>query len=447
MAVTDSHRQRSLKRYQTLTPYAPLAGLALVCLLLPHTVMADEPTLTSAAKELLNSVVTVRVPVAGNTANKEEPRVIVCSGVIVDPHWVVTPVFAGADSQVRLTLPGGRQVTGRVRVLDEYSGLAMVRLDEPVMHSLRLAAKLAPVGSWVLSAAGWGVERPVVSLGIVSALNRTDPGLGYPPLLQCDLRAATTSSGAAVVNDSGELLGIVVAAGKATDQGWTFAVPVAHVARLLRVAQRTSADDSLTILKRRRPEVGMVLDGQQDAVRVSRITPNGPADQAGVHVGDRVVAVNGVHIRSVYQAVRPVVVLQPGDRIVLTVERDGISRDIPVVLGGGVEIPRGRLVDVTRFIQPKVEFSQRDWELAQLKKAPNVRELNADAPHLTEQARQAEAQALLEKSLVRYQQALRAMQEQLKKSESQRKALEKEIDSLRRDFEALKRQANIPPNR
>ncbi len=387
---------------------------------------AELPDLESAAQRLIGGVVTVRVPVPGT--EDRGARVVVCSGAIVGPSWVVTPVFAGADSRVKITLPQGRQVEGTIRVLDEYSGLALVGLADEVEGALPLAEDLPAVGAWVLSAAGWGAEKPVVSLGIVSGHDRTDPGLAYPPLLQCDMRAARTSSGAAVVNRKGAMVGVVVVTGTDQATGFTFAVPVDHVRRLLRIARERRNVQGIVVLKRRRPEVGMVLDGQQGEVRVARVTAGSPADRAGIQVGDRVLAVNGVHIRSVYQAIRPVLIRQPGDRVVFTLERGGEQREVAVVLGGGVEVPRGRWNDIAQFVRPKIEWKQVDVARgirARRKVDPAVAASSPDSD--TEVARR---QALLEKSLERYQAALKALQERLQKSEAERKELQRQVREL-----------------
>ncbi len=404
---------------------------------------AQLPNLEPAAKQLLGSVVTVRVRFTGEraagkpAAGENQSRIVVCSGVVVDREWVVAPVFAGADSNVRITLSSGMQAAGRVRLIDEYSGLAMIRLDTAVDQPLSLATTIPPVGGWVLSAAAWGAEKPVISLGIISGHDRTDPGLSYPPLLQCDLRAAKTSGGAAVVDRKGALVGVVVVTGTDQEAGFSFAVPVDHVRRLLRVVKASKPATAIVVLKRRRPEVGMVLDGQRDAVHVVRVTPGSPAGRAGIVIGDRVIAVNGVHIRSVYQAVRPVLVRQPGDVVTFTIERKGTAREVSVTLGGGVELPRGRLGEIAQFVQPKVELRQSDLPIAKQIRPGGVQEVAAgeqDLPTIESQQL-----ALLEKSLRRYQAALRAMQERLKQSENERQELQQQVDSLVQQFQSLKK--------
>ncbi|MCH5374509.1 MAG: S1C family serine protease, partial [Planctomycetes bacterium] len=123
-----------------------------------------------------------------------------------------------------------------LRVLDEYTGLALLETDRAMPGTITCTDALPPIGSWVLSAAAWGTEPPAVSVGILGADERTLPGTNYPPLLQCDLRTAETSSGAGVVDGKGHLIGVVVATdAEQGNRGWTYAVPAAHVQRLMTV--------------------------------------------------------------------------------------------------------------------------------------------------------------------------------------------------------------------
>ena len=63
--------------------------------------------------------------------------------------------------------------------------------------------------------------------------------------------------------------------------------------------------------------------------RVLSLSAGGPADEAGIEVGDLVLAIDGVPFARRF----PLYDADPGDKIVLTVERDGVARDLPLVLG------------------------------------------------------------------------------------------------------------------
>ena len=81
--------------------------------------------------------------------------------------------------------------------------------------------------------------------------------------------------------------------------------------------------------------VGVQLDDSRGnaGARVREVSPGGPAEQAGVRAGDLIVAVNGTNVRGQAPAARVVELLhdiKPGDRVDLTVSRDGKIRDLTV---------------------------------------------------------------------------------------------------------------------
>lgn len=375
-----------------------------------------------AAERLQAAVVTVRISRGGSTVgdarvgDSAKAAVTVCSGVSLGDGLVVTPALMTADSVVRITLPGGEQTKASLSVLDDYCGLAMLVCERDDLSKLEPAAEMPAVGKWVVGASAWGAESPAVSLGIVGARERQMTG--WPPLLQCDLRTTDTSSGGAVVNVDGELVGIVVAAGEvARDRrGWTYAVPVGHVQRLLRSHQEKSRDESVLILKRRRPTVGMVLSGTSDGIVVSRIEENSPAERAGIRVGDRVIEANGIKIRSVYQAVRQVLVRQPGDAISFRIRQGTKDRDVQVVLGGGIEVAGGR----AELVRPRLDIEVANGGI-RARTGTGVRELIAPADGLPARLEipnsvsDAEKIRLLERAVERYQNAIKLYRDQLRR--------------------------------
>ncbi len=295
---------------------------------------AQQPSLEKAAAQLQSTVCTLRVQMAGSGASEAEgsdsavspttPRVVVCSGVLLGQGRVVTSVALRGECTVRATLPGGEQAAARIRVVDEFSGLSLLEIDHQDLAGIPLATLPPRVGSWVMSGAGWGADQPVISFGIVSGVEIAVAGTTLPAVLRCDLRVAQTSSGAPVVNRNGQLLGVMVLADREGDQGgWTYAVPVAHVLRLMRSLDEARSESSVLVLRRRRPVVGMVLDGDGQRVVVSRVQEESPAAKAGIRKGDEVLATDDVKIRSVYQALRPVLRKQPGDCVTFLLVREG----------------------------------------------------------------------------------------------------------------------------
>lgn len=423
----------------------------------------ETPSLEATAASAQACVATVRVlDAASKTVESAQPRVTVCTGVCIEKGWVVAPAFAGSDSQIRLTMPGGQQSSAQLRVIDEYSGLALLEADTKELTPAKLAKETPQIGAWMLSAAAWGVEQPVVSFGILSARDRTAGGMQYPPLLQVDLKTTETSSGAALVNRAGELTGIIVLVDEGQDRrGFTFAVPSAHVQRLLRARierpaldkpmpaqprETTNTSDhrladvptNLVILKRRRPVVGMELGGVGESVVIQRITKGSPAEKAGLQVGDVVQAVDGMNIRSAYQGVRPVLFKQPGDVVTYRVQQGVLIRDVEITLGGGIELPSAPAEKLGEYIRPKVDIEATGTGsyVSRGGLRNEVRELLAPQSDVRPGQEQdatvspAEKIKLLEKALDSYRAVIAQQQSQLTKYDADRKATQQRLEQL-----------------
>lgn len=404
-----------------------------------------------SARLMSRSTVTVRIwraaaePPAKPAGVEDEPeggpQVTVLSGVCVAPGRVITASAAGSDSQIRLTLPGGEQIEASLRVVDDYSGLSLLSCKSAALVPVHLGNDDTPeAGSGVLSASAWGVEKPLVSVGVVAASGRTLRGTLLPPLLQCDVRTSETSSGSGVADRAGNLLGVVIAADHPDARsGWVYAVPVSHVRRILRIDQERAAGPAaqagVVVLKRRRPLVGMVLEGAEEQVAVQRITPDGPAAKAGLQVGDRVMSVEGVLIRSVYQAVLPTLHRQPGDVVRFGVERNGIPQNVDVVLGGGVELPAPSQELLGQLLSPRLQVG-RDGAGNYYAQPSQGHLREVFAPSLPAEEPQprggpAEKLSLLEKALDRYRQVIELQQKELRQREQEVQALQSELSRLK----------------
>jgi S1-C subfamily serine protease len=409
------------------------------------------PSLESAAEKLQTATVTVRVGVAaeadgtdatqpaerGDDAVAPASRVSVFTGVSLGDGLVVTALIAASDARIRITLAGGEQAQAKAVVLDEFSGLALLKLDRTDVPTVERTAEAPKVGSWVISAAAWGAEKPVVMLGLVSGVDRSLPGGSYPPLLQCDMRTAETSSGAGVVNRQGQLLGIVVAADSPEQRrGFAYAVPVSHVERLLRKLAEKEDDDSIILLRRQRPVVGMDLMPEDSGIIVKRVTEGSPAERAGIRVGDKVLAADGVKIRSVYQAVRPILFKQPGDVITFVVEQESGVRSVDVVLGGGVSVDAGADGNFAQLFEPKVVVDGRT-ALGNVRRG-GIAEVFApkDEPEVATR----DPRELLEKALDRYRSVIVYQQAQLAEAEEDRARTQRQLEALEAQVELLKRE-------
>jgi len=172
----------------------------------------------------------------------------------------------------------------------------------------------------------------------VSALNRNIqlPNLIVENLIQTSAAINPGNSGGALVNSSGQVVGINTAIiPNAQDIG--FAIP-SDVARV-EMGQLISQGRVV------RPWVGVDYGGDVDpqtaqaynlgadhGVLVRQVEPGSPAVHAGIQPGDIITAVDGERIETWSDFVRGIVAKKVGESVTLTVVRDRTARKVPVTL-------------------------------------------------------------------------------------------------------------------
>lgn len=405
-----------------------------------------------AAEQLSAATCTVRIAVTKNAApNAAQPgtnvpgsgsdvsterraaeEITVCTGVSLGDGLLVTFFPAPADlldhpPRVRVTLPGGEQATAQPRVIDRTSQLLLLEITNAKLPALKLAAQAPKVGSPLLTAAAAGVEAPAVSVGTLAAAERSLSNVDLPPLLQCDLRTMETSSGAGVVNRTGELVGVIAAVAPAgqNSNGWSYALGTRHLERL-----RKAFTAGKTIeLKRQRPMAGFTL-GAGDAegvVRVERVQPDGPAAKMGIAVGDIVLEADELKLRSAYQAVDMILRKQPGDTVKLLVDRGGQRRTVELELIGAASpqvasLPNDTGEKSTVQVGPNVKATLQNGKLV-IQGSENGAPVAADGKSTSRKSIGDEA-TMLRLQLQGYERVIQSMQ--------------KEIESLRAETSKLR---------
>lgn len=409
---------------------------------------ADEtPGFEAVAAKIQAATVTVRVLPADKKADEAEKpapeKVTVCSGVSLGKGLIVTHVEATSDSRIRITLPGGAQAEAKLRVADQFTGLSLLEITAQTMPALVPAAEneLPQTGAWIVSGAAWGAEQAVVAVGHVGGVDRTLAGRSLPPLLQCGVTASSTSAGGPVADRQGRLVGVVVAVDQGGDgRGWVYAVPATHVARL----QRAAVENKTVFIPRVAPSVGLdlIAGDAPGSVVVQQVRKDGPAATSGILAGDRIIAVDGLVVRSVYQVRLPILQKRPGDKVAFTLEQNGAKRTIEITLGGAVELTDQQLADakIANLVNPRIEIQrgQNGFEIQ-----PGVRALNVEGNEPARAAPAAAAKAdetkIFEKALERYLGLILKLREQLDERTADRNRLQKELEAAKAELDALRK--------
>ncbi len=265
------------------------------------------------------------------------------SGVIISPDgYILTNnhVVDGA-TDVRVTLPDRREFKATVIGTDARTDIALVKIDASNLPAITVgnSSKLQ-VGDAVLAIGNpYGVGQ-TVTMGIVSATGRSDLGIEeYEDFIQTDAPINPGNSGGALVNDRGELIGIntaILAQESGGNQGIGFAVPV-NLARQVMDQIETHGHVTRAYLGVNIQEVtpaiakALGLNGPEGAL-ISAVSPDSPAERAGLKVGDVILDINGARVSERNQLRMQVSLMNPDQNVRLKVFRNGQNVDLTVRL-------------------------------------------------------------------------------------------------------------------
>ena len=266
------------------------------------------------------------------------------SGVIVDAkqgHIITNAHVIENASEITVTLLDNRSLKAEVVGKDPGSDVAVLKVKASGLTSIPLAdSSRAEVGDFVVAIGNpFGLQHTVTS-GIISALGRSgiNPE-GYEDFIQTDASINPGNSGGALVNLSGELIGIntAILSRSGGNIGIGFAIPSDMV--------RAVTDQIMKYGEVRRGLLGVSIQtltpdvaenlGLKDAsgALVSEVVEGSAAAKAGVQPGDVVTTVNGRGVKSSAELRNAIGLLRIGDKVELGLIRDGKPRRITALIG------------------------------------------------------------------------------------------------------------------
>ena len=279
----------------------------------------------------------------GDTPMKQREQSL-GSGVIVSPEgYVLTNnhVVDGA-TDVRVTLSDKREFKAQVIGTDPKTDIAVLKLTGDKFDAITLGdSKKVQVGDYALAIGDpFGVGQ-TVTMGIVSAKGRGGLGIeDYEDFIQTDAPINPGNSGGALVNDRGELVGIntaILSHGSGGNEGIGFAIPI-NLAR--NVMGQIIDHGKVTrgylgvVIQPITPNMSKALNlSKLEGALVSDVNAKGPAKDAGVLRGDVITAINGNTVDDSNELRNTISMMQPGQTVKLTINRNGSTKDIDVKLG------------------------------------------------------------------------------------------------------------------
>lgn len=264
------------------------------------------------------------------------------SGVVIrEDGYIVTNnhVIEGAD-EVDVVFSNNKSYHAKVVGADPSTDLALLKIEAQDLSPIRLGnSDDLKLGQWVLAVGNPYNLNSTVTAGIVSAkarnINILQRNSKTPPLeafIQTDAAVNPGNSGGALVNASGELVGINSAIQSPTGSysGYSFAIPVNIMKKVVNdimeygVVQRAFIGVSITNVTSELAEKAdlSTLTG----VYVNGLSPDGAAQKAGVEKGDVITAVNGNKVKNVAELQEQIGLFLPGDEVAVEVERKQKSK-------------------------------------------------------------------------------------------------------------------------
>jgi serine protease Do len=265
------------------------------------------------------------------------------SGVIVSANGYILTNNHVVDkaSTVSVIMPDRREYKARVVGTDPKTDLAVVKIDAGTLDPITIGdSDKVQVGDYVLAVGNpFGIGK-TVTMGIVSATGRANLGIeDYEDFIQTDAAINHGNSGGALVNDRGELVGIntaILANGSEGNQGIGFAVPV-NVARTVMDQIIKSGHVTRAYLGVMAQEVTPAIakafhDPEVGGALIGDVTPDSPAQRAGLQKGDIIQAIDGKPVLTSAELRMHVSLMAPGTKVNVKVLRDGAVKVVPVTL-------------------------------------------------------------------------------------------------------------------
>ncbi len=375
------------------------------------TDLGARPDFVEVAELVTPTVVFIKTVIEPQTANRDEsdqkqfdpfdffkgpgfnfppqgPQMAQGSGVIISQDgYIVTNnhVVEGA-TKIKVVLNDKREYDAELLGRDKNTDIALLRIDEKNLPFAVIGnSDDVKVGQWALAVGNPFGLTSTVTAGIISAKGRNiniigdhNPQSGAPTsypiesFIQTDAAVNPGNSGGALVSADGKLIGINTAIASQTGQyaGYSFAIPTNLMKKII--------DDLTKYGAVQRGVLGIQIndvtseladkEGLKDirGVYVRKVNPNSAAEDAGVKDKDVIIAVDGVKVNSSPELQEQIGKRNPGDKVKLTLVRDGKEKTVDVILksiDGKTEIVRSEKIETNKVLDCEFETISRDERL------------------------------------------------------------------------------------
>lgn len=267
------------------------------------------------------------------------------SGFIIDSKngYIITNnhVIQGAE-KIMVSLADGRNLEGKLVGGDRRTDLAVVKVsDTSNLTAVQIgdSSKLQ-VGEPVVAIGNPGGQEFArsVTTGVVSATNRIleIEGESSFNLIQTDAAINPGNSGGPLVNYSGQVIGINSAKNQeAGFEGMGFAIPITDAMPTIEqlISKGYASHPALLVsIDGRYTEEYAAQRGWPAGAYVASVSAGGPAEKAGIRIGDIITKVNSIDVNNSLELTHELFKYKPGENVTITYFRNGASKEVQVTL-------------------------------------------------------------------------------------------------------------------
>ncbi|MCE2399744.1 PDZ domain-containing protein [Candidatus Poribacteria bacterium] len=322
----------------------------LICVITPS--FGQENVLQLLEKEFKKIVTTARPVVVKVIASQNTPAQLppdirkifpsenISSGIILDKEGhIATTTFDMVPSKIEVVFNNNKKVPAKIIGMDDLTDLVVLKTDNKLPMQVKKGdSDKIGMGSWVFTIGSSQGEHPIISFGIVSG-RETLPAHPCAELIKINVPVSPGNSGGAIVNTSGEIVGMILAVLTEPNefnplqlpmQMWnsqniTFAVPIETV--------KSVATKIIKHGKVPRGWLGVDIEISNFGVFVTRVVKNSPAHKSGLLPRDIILEFNNAPVKNYTELRRRVGTASPNTEVILKIHRNGSEQNYTIKLG------------------------------------------------------------------------------------------------------------------
>lgn len=265
------------------------------------------------------------------------------SGTIISRDgYILTNNHVIDDAEeIRVRFANHEELKAKIIGRDAKTDLALIKIE--TNHDLDYVtfgdSESLRVGEWVIAIGNpFGLEQTVTA-GIVSAKGRRIGGTAYENFIQTDASINPGNSGGPLFDTNGKMVGVNTAifSRSGGNIGIGFAIPVnmaKNVVKQLKEHGKVTRGWLGVMIQNVNQELANQFEMERPiGALVGDVSPDSPADKAGIQSGDIIIAYNGKVIDQMNQLPSLVAQTAVEDKVKVTLFRDGKKKKITVTIG------------------------------------------------------------------------------------------------------------------